>query len=199
MNGIWFTSDHHWGHANIIRFSNRPFATVEEMDEALVDRWNSVVRRGDTVYHLGDVSLHKDLHRARAILDRLNGSICLIRGNHESVAERLKDRFAWIKDYAELKVPDPDAPEGRRLIIMCHYAFRVWNKSHHGSWHLYGHSHANTRSPSNKQLALRSQSLFWEDETVARNLSAEPLHLSGRIVSSRECFLPSRLVLCRGV
>src|SRR5437867_8378916 len=100
MNGIWFTADHHWGHANIIRFSKRPFANVEEMDKALVERWNSVVHIGDTVYHLGDVSLHKDIHRARATVDRLNGNIRLIRGNHESVAERLKDRFAWIKDYA---------------------------------------------------------------------------------------------------
>ena len=141
MNGIWFTSDHHWGHANIIRFSSRPFSSVEEMDEALVERWNTVVQPRDTVYHVGDVSLHKDLGRARSILERLNGSICLIRGNHESVAERLKDRFAWIKDYAEVKVPDPEAREGRTFIVLCHYAFRVWNKSHHGSWHLYGHSH----------------------------------------------------------
>jgi calcineurin-like phosphoesterase family protein len=141
LSDIWFTSDHHWGHANIIRFSQRPFADVEDMDEALVQRWNGVVKKGDTVYHVGDIFLYKDLQRAHAIRDRLNGQICLIKGNHESVALRMKDRFAWVKEYAEVKIPDPDAPGGERLIVLCHYAFRVWNKSHHGSWHLYGHSH----------------------------------------------------------
>ena len=141
MSNIWFTSDHHWGHANIIRFSNRPFSNVEEMDEALVQRWNEVVKPGDMVYHVGDIFLHKDRSRAEEIRNRLAGQICLIKGNHESVATRMKDRFAWIKEYAEVKVDDPDAPGGRRLIVLCHYAFRVWNKSHHGSWHLYGHSH----------------------------------------------------------
>jgi calcineurin-like phosphoesterase family protein len=141
MSYVWFTSDHHWGHANIIRFSNRPFASVEEMDEALVERWNGVVQTGDTVYHLGDMFLYKDVAKARAIRERLKGNICLIEGNHESTALRMKERFAWVKEIADVKIPDPDAAGGEQRIVLCHYAFRVWNKSHHGAWHLYGHSH----------------------------------------------------------
>lgn len=141
MSNIWFTSDHHWGHANIIRFSQRPFADVEEMDEALIERWNRVVQKGDTVYHLGDIFLHKDLQRAHEIRDRLKGQICLIKGNHESTAQRMRERFGWIKEYAEVRIPDASAPGGEQMIVLCHYAFRIWNKSHHGSWHLYGHSH----------------------------------------------------------
>src|SRR5438067_3417368 len=121
MNNIWFTSDHHWGHANIIRLAGRPFGSLHEMDEALIERWNEHVRPGDTVYHLGDIFLHKELSRARAIRDRLKGNICLVKGNHESVALRLKERFAWIKEYAEVKIPDSDAPGGEQLFVLCHY------------------------------------------------------------------------------
>ena len=140
MSNIWFTSDHHWGHANIIRFSQRPFENVQEMNEALIARWNRVVGTQDTVYHLGDIFLLPS-GEAKQIRERLNGRICLIRGNHDKTADSMKDAFEWTKDYHELKVDDPDAPEGKRRIVLCHYAFRVWNKSHHGAWHLYGHSH----------------------------------------------------------
>jgi calcineurin-like phosphoesterase family protein len=140
MGNIWFTSDHHWGHANIIRFSGRPFADVEAMNEALIANWNRVVGENDTVYHLGDIFMLPG-DQAKRLRERLHGRICLVRGNHDKTAETLKSAFEWIKDYYELKVEDPDAPEGRQRIILCHYAFRVWNKSHHGSWHLYGHSH----------------------------------------------------------
>jgi len=78
---------------------------------------------------------------AKKIRARLNGNICLVRGNHDRTAESLKGAFAWIKDYYELTVMETDAPGGRQHIVLCHYAFRVWNQSHHGAWHLYGHSH----------------------------------------------------------
>ena len=137
---IYFTSDHHWGHANIIKFSQRPFADVNEMNEALIENWNGIVSEKDVVYHLGDIFM-LPTPQAIAIRRRLNGRICLIRGNHDKTADSMKDAFEWIKDYYELKVDDEDAPDGKRRIVLCHYAFRVWNKSHHGAWHLYGHSH----------------------------------------------------------
>jgi calcineurin-like phosphoesterase family protein len=140
MCKLWFTSDHHWGHHNIIRFSGRPFANVAAMNEALIANWNRVVGEDDTVYHLGDIFMLPS-DEAKQIRDRLHGRICLVRGNHDKTAETMKSAFDWIKDYHELKVEDADAPGGRQHIILCHYAFRVWNKSHHGSWHLYGHSH----------------------------------------------------------
>ncbi len=140
---LWFTADHHFGHGNIIRFCGRPFANVEEMNETLIANWNKVVRPQDTVYHLGDLFLLPS-GEAKKIRARLNGTICLIRGNHERTAESLQGAFAWIKDYYELKVADVDVPPARQHmqhIVLCHYAFRVWNRSHHGAWHLYGHSH----------------------------------------------------------
>ena len=140
MSNIWFTSDHHFGHANIIKYSNRPFASVEEMDETMINRWNERVGIDDEVYHLGDVGLASP-NKLLRVLNELNGTIYLIKGNHEASALACSKRFEWIKDYHELLVPDTDAHGGERLIILMHYAMRVWNVSHHGSWHLYGHSH----------------------------------------------------------
>lgn len=78
---IFFTSDTHFAHRNSMRYCGRPFTTVEACDEAMVSRWNSVVRPEDTVYHLGDVSMHiKPIER---LIPRLNGKKILIVGNHD--------------------------------------------------------------------------------------------------------------------
>lgn len=136
----WFTSDHHFGHKNIITFSNRPFASVDEMNEELIRRWNEKIGKEDDVYHLGDFAL-MSAGKTRQLLERLNGRIHLIAGNHESAALECASSFVWIKDYYELTVPDPDAHQGKRFIVLFHYAMRVWNASHYGTWQLYGHSH----------------------------------------------------------
>jgi calcineurin-like phosphoesterase family protein len=140
---IWFTSDTHFGHKNIIRYADRPFKSVEQMDAMLIKNWNEVVDYDDDVYHLGDFSLTTP-ERTLRILEQLNGNIHLIKGNHEkSVLQKsyTKEKFVWIKDYFELKVNDTDAPGNLRTIVLLHYAMKVWNKSHHGAFHLYGHSH----------------------------------------------------------
>ncbi len=94
---------------------------------------------------LGDVGLcHPD--RLRVILERLNGRIYLIRGNHERSAEACKERFEWIRDYYELKVDDGEARRGKQLVV--HYPMREWKASHYGAYHLYGHSHGNLQDDS---------------------------------------------------
>lgn len=143
MSKIFFTSDHHFGHTNIIKFSQRPFQDLQEMNETLIQRWNEKVGPDDVVYHLGDVALTKDREMVHNILERLNGTIYLIQGNHEGAALNHRKRFAWIKDYHELSVKDADAPNGKRKIILFHYAMRVWRSDFRGTWHLYGHSHGN--------------------------------------------------------
>ena len=140
MGNIYFTADTHFGHKNIIKYAKRPFNNVEEMDYRIINNWNSVVGKNDTVYHLGDFALCSKT-KLDYILNLLNGSICLIRGNHEKSAEACKSRFRWIKDYYELNVRDEDFHKGKQTIVLSHYAFRVWNKSHWGTYHLYGHSH----------------------------------------------------------
>ena len=109
-------------------------------NEALIKNWNSVVRPEDTVYHLGDFAFYKDQRKTINVLRRLNGNKILIRGNHDKYLEQdVLNMFGSVHSYYELKVPDRDV--GKQMIILCHYAMRVWNKSHHGSWMLYGHSH----------------------------------------------------------
>lgn len=140
MSKIFFTSDHHFGHKNINKFSNRPFSSVEEMDEELIKRWNEKVSPEDEVYHMGDVGLMSS-GKLKSILDRLNGKIYLIKGNHESSALDCASRFEWIKDYFELTVKDAEAYKGEQFIVLFHYAIKEWNASHYGTWHLYGHYH----------------------------------------------------------
>ena len=81
----FITSDQHFGHENIIKYTNRSFATVEEMDKALVDSWNTVVSDGDTVLHLGDVALGK-LEDTLKALNLCNGKKFLIPGNHDAIS-----------------------------------------------------------------------------------------------------------------
>jgi len=127
---IFFTSDTHFGHNNIIKLSNRPFSSVEEMNEGLIERWNDVVGAEDIVYHLGDFSLKNP----KQYVERLNGKINLVFGNHDKDSRKKTDLFENSSEISEIEV-------GGQMIVLCHYAMKVWNKSHYGSWHLYGHSH----------------------------------------------------------
>lgn len=145
MSDVWFTSDTHYGHRNIILHSNRPFQFTEEMDRAMIDNWNEVVKPGDRVYHLGDFSFHKP-DKTLKIFQELKGNKYLIKGNHDSDIEKVCKDFIWVKDTETIKV-------GEQLIFMSHYAHRVWNRSHYGCWNLHGHSHGSLpRLPGYKQL-----------------------------------------------
>lgn len=138
----FFTSDHHFGHSNIIRFCDRPFRDVDEMNEELIRRWNARIGPDDEVYHLGDLAL-MSAEGFHALMARLNGTKYLIVGNHDSTALGAKKWFKWVKEYHELKVSDPERPGGVQRIVLFHYAMRVWRGDHRGTWHLYGHSHNN--------------------------------------------------------
>ncbi len=85
---LWVTGDHHFGHKNIIAYDSRPFDNVRQMDEVMVRRWNEVVKKDDTVYHLGDFAL-ASFEYAQSILARLNGKKILILGNHDRSAGRM--------------------------------------------------------------------------------------------------------------
>lgn len=148
---IFFTSDLHIDHKNIIKHSNRPFESVEEMNKALIDNWNRVVGQRDTIYVLGDFSFGRP-EEAVMTLRHLSGTKFLIEGNHDKGCVKFKpfrDQFAGVRQLHEINVPDVDAHLGQQKIVMCHYAMRVWNKSHYGSWQLYGHSHGSLKDDPN--------------------------------------------------
>lgn len=138
----WFTADHHFSHANIIRFCNRPFGSVEEMDRELIARWNLKVNENDTVYHLGDLTL-QGTKAARAILSQLNGKINVIPGSHDRRwVSGLKDGI-WSRTRYLVEVLPPLVTLilAKQTIVLCHYPMLSWDKSHYGSLHLHGHSH----------------------------------------------------------
>lgn len=82
MSDIWFTADHHFCHANIIKYCGRPFRDVHEMDTTMIARWNTLVKPNDLVYHLGDFAL-ASLPVMQEIRKSLNGRIILLKGNHD--------------------------------------------------------------------------------------------------------------------
>lgn len=144
----FFTSDIHFGHKNIIKYSNRPFANVDEMDATLISNWNSVVPKDGVVFSLGDFAFCK-IGRIIEILSQLNGKVVMVGGNHD--AEIWKNRKMLLDGYVEEITPYREVTVGNQFICMFHYGCRVWNKSHRGSWLLYGHSH-NSLPPLGKSV-----------------------------------------------
>lgn len=151
---IYYTSDLHLGHKNIIEYENRPFKTVEEMDEVLIDNWNSRITPEDDVYVLGDFTF-KGTTMAIKYLECLNGSIHLLKGNHDQFMNQ--DSFdMWLcdmhnRDLHSGRVYTHVRDEGyyahindnEREVILFHYPIMFWDgQDDRGSYHLYGHMHS---------------------------------------------------------
>jgi calcineurin-like phosphoesterase family protein len=143
---IFFTSDFHIGHQNIIKFDVRPFDNIGEMHETLIKNWNSVVKDNDIVFYLGDFS-YRDKGIAKWFKSQLKGKIYFIMGNHDRIRDISKIGFEKIfgddttLGGATISIKDDDANRGYQDIVLCHYPILSWNKSHHGSWHIHGHCH----------------------------------------------------------
>ena len=154
VDRTWFTADQHFGHENIIRYCNRPFSDIEEMDKALIARWNEVVKPTHTVFHLGDFTLG-DYDQAAEYLSELNGHIYMLKNDwhHDKrwlrQAEvysdlRSRDDFiTLIPPLFVLEVPSLGKDGYPLAITLCHYPLAEWDRKHYGAWHLYGHSHGN--------------------------------------------------------
>lgn len=139
---IWFTSDTHFNHENVIEYSSRPFANLAEMEAAIITNWNAIVAPGDTVYHLGDFALtwgKKHAGTVDRLLSCLNGQKWLIIGNHDRDEVTKNKRWHKVAHYHEIKIDL--GGEHRQKIVICHYPMRSWNQMHRGAWMLHGHSH----------------------------------------------------------
>lgn len=151
MSDIWFTSDLHLGHARILEFcgNTRRGSTVDEHDENIIEAWNSVVKKGDVVYILGDECLG-DRDKGYKNIARLNGCKHLIRGNHSQLkTQEHKDVFQDIRDYKRISVSIDGRKQG---IIMCHFPIISWDSMTHGTWMLFGHCHGNLHDFGGKML-----------------------------------------------
>lgn len=145
---IYLTSDFHFAHANCIRFNNRPFASVEEMDETLIRNWNERVTPEDDVFFLGDWGMKRN-QQLPGKISRLNGRIHMIRGNHDKEREirRYEHLLVWIKDYHELNY----FHEGKDYhFVLMHYPIEHWSRSHWGSCHVHGHCHSHVTHPGRR-------------------------------------------------
>jgi calcineurin-like phosphoesterase family protein len=146
MNQTHFTADEHIGHKNIIIYCNRPFADIREMRDEMIRRHNEVVSDGDIVYHIGDMFWR--FNKTKEVLDylySLNGTHRYVLGNHEEAIRDLFNKypdcefFGPLFERVYLNGVSTGTPGG---IVLDHYAGRVWQNSSHGSWQLFGHSHA---------------------------------------------------------
>lgn len=141
MGKIYFTSDNHFGHERVIRFDNRPFASVEEMDAEMIRRWNAKVGKGDLVYVLGDMIWKTRNDDTPSLIKSLNGQIILIKGNHDRFLHnaKAKSALAGIKDYEDICVTLEDGTKKR--CILSHYFIPMYNGHRYQAIHLHGHSH----------------------------------------------------------
>lgn len=154
-DSIWFTSDSHLGHSNIINYTDRPFANVDEMDTAIINRWNDSVGPDEIVYHLGDFCLGNYTQFCEYI-EQLNGRIHILSypWHHDSrwisTAMSRVDALCKSKSGHRIRLLPPmevieiDRHDGERYnqkITLCHYPMESWESSHHGALHLHGHVH----------------------------------------------------------
>lgn len=173
MNNLYFTSDTHFWHTNILKYNaNRKYGSIEEMNEDIISKWNSKVKPKDTIYHLGDVAFC-NTGRLNAIFSRLNGHKHLIRGNHDRKSFKLgsSKHFETIRDYHEINF-------GRNKLVMCHYPFYSWNKSHHGSWHVFGHRHGSldTGDVRSMDVGVDTNNMYpYHFDEVSKYMNSLPL------------------------
>ena len=134
---VFFTADTHFDHANIIRFCNRPFATVEDMNEALIANWNRKVHANDTVFIMGDMFFRTT--NPEPILQRLKGKKHLIVGNHDSQWMKKVDLERYFESVELMK----ETSDGQHTLTLCHFPMLSWNHQSR-SWMIHGHIHENT-------------------------------------------------------
>jgi calcineurin-like phosphoesterase family protein len=153
---IWFTSDMHFGHANIITYSRRPFRDLDHMHGELIERWNEVVQPHDDVWVLGDVAMGS-IEESLKLIPRLNGRKLLVTGNHDRCwAFHGAKHEPWIQRYQDAgfdEIHQGQVPFslGDQPVEMCHFPYRGDSQyedrylqarpQDNGKWLLHGHVH----------------------------------------------------------
>lgn len=150
----------HFGHSNIIKYCNRPFSSTHEMDETLLNNINRNVQSSDILYHLGDFCFGSRIEFYRKQINCRQ--IHLVLGNHDKLKNSDKKLFASISSLKEIKI-------NNCTIVLCHYAMRVWNKSHHGSLHFFGHSHGGLGN-TDKSIDVGVDSWNYKPISLSKNL-----------------------------
>lgn len=150
---IFFSSDQHFGHRNVIKFCQRPYADIKEMDQALIDNWNSVVSNDDIVITMGDLFWFNDSHAIKKCISKLNGKeIYITLGNHDKYESfhRVNDERFHIIDgisHIYLRCENKERWYKPTYEIVCsHYPLMTWSHRDKGAINLFGHIHSGERT-----------------------------------------------------
>lgn len=147
LKNVFFTTDLHLFHHNVLKFDKRPFNDVHHMHQVIEERWNETVTPDDTVIYLGDLSFarREDKDYVDQMLNRLNGHIHFVLGNHDKFEEVKKlPKLESVQDYLEVRITHMEGDKKVETLFCCmHYPIYSWNKKHHGSYMVHGHCHGN--------------------------------------------------------
>lgn len=150
---IKYIGNWHYGHKNSIAFDNRPFGSVEEMNEALIQNWNGAVGPEDTVYILGDMFWCGATAAVEA-LERLKGTKVLVKGNHDhQKSAEFRQQFKQISDYLEIE-------DIGRNVVLCHYPIPCFKNHYHGWFHLYAHVHISFEANIMENVRRQMEALY---------------------------------------
>ena len=193
----WFTSDLHFFHKNICSFTNRPWKQ-EDNEEALIELWNSQVSAGDEVWNLGDFLFLNNnaegIEKGFEVVNRLNGNIRMILGNHdkEDLFRKLQKDCPSLVSLDRLKeikcvLRDNLGIIGKQKLVMCHYPMLTFNQSHRGAIMIHGHEHGRIHAPGrvidvglDGSLERLGEWRFWTEEDIIQ------------VASEKEPYNPSR-------
>jgi len=164
----YFIADLHLGHKNCLRFDNRPFKTIEEQDNYVIENWNKKITVNDDVYILGDFSWYDD-NKTIDIFSNLNGKLHLIKGNHDSKLlknKNVRNLFVEICDYKELYLNKSTS------IVLSHYPIPCYKNHYWGWYHLYGHVHNGIEYQIMQSVARDIKSRFPDKDYHFYNVGA---------------------------
>lgn len=157
QNNLFFTSDLHLDHENVIEYCERPFTSIDAMNQIIIDNWNSVVGKNDYVFIAGDFCFGK-IDKWRYYLNKLNGRKYLAAGNHDKSIPR--DMFLDVQHLFNIivKFDDELESDGMRFTV-CHYPMLSWYQSHRGSVQIFGHHHGKLSGKNLNNIKLMSNQL----------------------------------------
>lgn len=178
MGKKYYISDCHFGHKNVLIFDQRPFADIEEMDQAMIENWNQKVGKDDEVYILGDFQYRSDKGPVW-YLQKLNGKKYLVIGNHDE--KTLK--YPGALDYFEKMDKMMHVEDNGKHICLCHFPICEWNGYYRNSYHLYGHIHARL---SDTCLVMRSRKNAYNAAACINNYTPSTLE---EIIQNNEKFV----------
>jgi calcineurin-like phosphoesterase family protein len=185
---IWFTSDHHFGHANIIKYCERPFNSVGHMNASMIGSWNGVVAPDDSVYYLGDFAMQP--HLVADILPQLNGKKLLIAGNHDRCHPKIGSPGKWLQAYIDAGFDsvqvDMQMEIAGEMVLLHHFPYRAETEPKQkyygqrpvdgGGWLIHGHVH-NRWKVSGRQINVSVENWNFEPvglDAIAAIIAAGP-------------------------